>query len=331
MAMAESNGRPQHPDQNSSDGRGGEVPRTHNTSGLRYIYYRLYTKDGPIRSNNPIYANDQFISRTLPKFVTPPRTALALKKYLCKIEGLSGPTSSTTLFESLASQTAVEESFRFAVREYSGPGVSEDDPMVLVVGVEDAEKRSASTAQSDGLPEAVLPEPRYVYYSLYDDVGVLASKMSFDSDDSSLGRIESLSIPPPQTVSSLSFQVTKAEGFVTRTVQLYQDMDGEVPMTDNDHLPLQAQAYPGHLEDEPIMIVCGQESSGKAEASQVLTPLSAVDSSLLMRITGKIPFDPNKTVQADWLPFKRGEIMYTDGIKTSGFIRGNIPIAVTLR
>jgi hypothetical protein len=33
--------------------------------------------------------------------------------------------------------------------------------MVLMVGVEDAEKRSASTAQSDGLPEGVLPEPNY--------------------------------------------------------------------------------------------------------------------------------------------------------------------------
>jgi len=123
-----------------------------------------------------------------------------------------------------------------------------------------------------------------VYYRLYDEVGILASKMSFDSEDSSLGRIETLSIPPPQTISSLSSRVMKAESFVTRTVQLFQDMDGEVPMTDNDHLPLQAQAYPGHLEDEPLTIVCGQESSGKAEASQVMTPLSAVDSSLLMRI-----------------------------------------------
>ena len=80
----------------------------------------------------------------------------------------------------------------------------------------------------------------------------------------------------------------KAEGFVTRTVQLYQDMDGEVLMTDNGHLPLQAQAYPGHLEDEPITIVCGQESSGKAEASQVMTLLNVVDSSLLMRIRGAV-------------------------------------------
>jgi len=111
-----------------------------------------------------------------------------------------------------------------------------------------------------------------VYYRLYDEVGVLASKTSFDSKDSSLGRIETLSIPPPQTISSLSSRVMKAESFVTRTVQLFQDMDGEVPMTDNDHLPLQAQAYPGHLEDEPITIVCGEEK---------------VDPGLSMQLRGK--------------------------------------------
>ena len=37
----------------------------------------------------------------------------------------------------------------------------------------------------------------------------------------------------------------KAEGFVTRTVQLYQDLDGEVPMADNDRLPLPSPGLPG--------------------------------------------------------------------------------------
>ena len=67
---------------------------------------------------------------------------------------------------------------------------------------------------------------------------------------------------------------------MTPTVQLYQDMDGEVLMTDNAHLPLQTQAYPGHLEDEPIAIVCGQGIS--------MTPLSMADSSLLMQIRGGV-------------------------------------------
>jgi len=36
-----------------------------------------------------------------------------------------------------------------------------------------------------------------------------------------------------------------------------------------------------------------------------------------------LPVDPDKTLLADWLPVKEGEVMYTDGIKTSGFIHGN--------
>ena len=65
------------------------------------------------------------------------------------------------LFESLSSETPVVESSRLAFGGYSGPGPSENDPIVLVVGVEDAEKRLPSTVQSESLPEAVMPTPRY--------------------------------------------------------------------------------------------------------------------------------------------------------------------------
>ena len=62
-----------------------------------------------------------------------------------------------------------------------------------------------------------------------------------------------------------------------------------------------------------------------------------------------LPEDPDERTYPNWLPFKGGELMYTDGVKTSGFIGGNprtplsyivrkvlmhslkIPIAVTLR
>jgi len=65
----------------------------------------------------------------------------------------------------------------------------------------------------------------------------------------------------------------KVEGLVNWIVQLFQDMDGEMLMNDEVHIPLQVQVYPGHDEDEPITIVCGEESSAKAEASQVTTPI----------------------------------------------------------
>ena len=80
----------------------------------------------------------------------------------------------------------------------------------------------------------------------------------------------------------------KLEGFVNRNVQMFQDMDGEVLMNDKVHIPLQAQVYPGHDEDEPITIVCGQENQGKAATPQPENAglVSPVDSSLLMRIRG---------------------------------------------
>ena len=124
------------------------------------VYYRLYTTEGPISSNNPIYANNPFISRTLPKLITPPRTASSVKKHICKIEGLSGAESSR-LFESLSSRSAAAESSKLAVKEDSGLGASRDDPIVLVVGVEDAKNRKANATQLVGLPEALPFEPRY--------------------------------------------------------------------------------------------------------------------------------------------------------------------------
>lgn len=295
---------PPSPGQGLSDGRGGEAIGNVDPGSPRYIHYRLYTKDGPITSNNPIYANNPFIGRTLPKHITPPRTALSLKKHLCKIEGLPS-AASFELFESLSSHTALLDSSRLALREYSGFGLSEDNPIVLVVGLEDASKRPASTARLEGLPKAVPAKPRYVHYRLYDEDGEVASKTSIDSDDSSLGRIDVSSIAPPQIVSSLKSMVMKAEGLFDRKVQLFEDMDGEVLMDDNDHISFQALAYPGHVEDEPIAITFSQNTIFSRE------------------IKGMVTWSPYKVVQPDWLPFLKDEIMYTDGVKTNGFIVGS--------
>ena len=76
------------------------------------------------------------------------------------MESLSGATSSA-LSEWISSQTDLRESLRFSLREYSGLALSDDDHMALLVRVEGAEKLSATTAQSEGLPEAVFAEPRY--------------------------------------------------------------------------------------------------------------------------------------------------------------------------
>ena len=93
-------------------------------------------RSNQVQQSYLIYPNDPFVSRALPKLITPPHTASSVKKHICEIEGLSGAESSR-LFESLSSRGAAAESSKLAVKGDSGLGLSKDDPIFLVVGVED--------------------------------------------------------------------------------------------------------------------------------------------------------------------------------------------------
>jgi hypothetical protein len=110
-----------------------------------------------------------------------------------------------------------------------------------------------------------------VYYRLYDEEGAVASKTSFDSEDFSLGRISMLSVAPPRTVALLKFRVMKAEDLIGHNVQLFKDIDGEVPMNDSEPISHpEAYNYPGRVADEPITIICRtQESPTKVEEIEI--------------------------------------------------------------
>ena len=120
---------------------------------MRAVYYRLYTKEGPLESNKPIFSNDRAISRISSKSVRPPHTAASLKRYVCKIEGVEGPEK-TALYLSLSETKPVDDSARLALRGNSGPGSSEADPVIFVVDKGAAEKRPKPTSNpgSNELP-----------------------------------------------------------------------------------------------------------------------------------------------------------------------------------
>ena len=128
---------------------------------IRAVYYRLYTKEGPLISNNPIFSSDRSLSRILSKSVRPPHTAASLKRYVCKIEGMDSPEK-VALCLSLSEKKPVDDSARLALKGSSGPGSSEADPVVFVVDKGAAEKRpkSASNAGTDELPAWKI-EQRY--------------------------------------------------------------------------------------------------------------------------------------------------------------------------
>ena len=110
------------------------------------VYYRLYVADGPLESVNPIYSNDHFTSRILSKSVAPPHTAASFKKYVCRIEGIEAPEK-CTLFLSLLEKIPIRDDTRLSLRAKSGPGLSELEPMALIVDSQACHKRSPAASK----------------------------------------------------------------------------------------------------------------------------------------------------------------------------------------
>jgi hypothetical protein len=73
----------------------------------------------------------------------------SIKLSLCTLEDLSEPDKAL-VFTPLSSPTPKEDSARLSLYAPSGPGLSEQDPIALVV---ESEKRTEEVSQSEKLPE----------------------------------------------------------------------------------------------------------------------------------------------------------------------------------
>ena len=82
----------------------------------------------------------------------------SIKLSLCGLEDLSEPDKAL-LFTPLSSPEPKEDSAHLSLYTSSGPGLSEQDPIALVV---DSEKRSEEVSQSEKLPER--PDDTDVHY-----------------------------------------------------------------------------------------------------------------------------------------------------------------------
>jgi len=84
---------------------------------------------------------------------------------------------------------------------------------------------------------------RSVHYRVYDEYGEVTLKTSFDKDDTSLGRIDVLSVSPPHTVASLKICIAKAEGMADHDLQVLEDDMGEIIMKDDHTITILADIY----------------------------------------------------------------------------------------
>ena len=102
-----------------------------------------------------------------------------------------------------------------------------------------------------------------VYYRIYSSAekGDKKAQTSFDESDISLGRINTLFIAPPHTAGSLKACIAKVEGLVTpdhalyKDMELFEDMNSDVAMSDTDVISFQDDTYPGSDEGDPMALV----------------------------------------------------------------------------
>ncbi|KIJ99300.1 hypothetical protein K443DRAFT_175282 [Laccaria amethystina LaAM-08-1] len=302
----------------SLDGKGGtdsaaKVGKSTKRTGPGYVYYRLYTKLGAFESIHALYNNDRLIGRIPSKSFAPPHSVASIKWSLCKLEGLSDPDKAL-LFISHSSPAPKEDSARLSLYASSGPGLSEQDPIVLVV---ESEKRTKEVSQAEKLPErSADTDINYVYYRVYSsEGGDKKAKTSFDESDISLGRINTLYIAPPHTAGSLKAYIAKVEGLVTpghalyKDMELFQDVTSDAAMSDTDVISFQGDTYPGSDEGDPVALV-------NATADPVVDQKPASDgpdSRFTKR--ARLTYTYNYEIaQPTWLSITEGEIVHTDGV-----------------
>jgi hypothetical protein len=253
------------------------------------VYYRLYTADGPIEADTSVYNNNDYLGRISAKSITPPHTGTSFTRCVLKVEGFTGVAKSE-LFASVSSQFPMEDSTLLSVFGDSGPGLSEYEPMALVIDPPDANAGRASSflvAESE-MTEFIEPldEPyrewiwyrildnlhlfvnQLVYYRVYNEDGEVESLQHFHTADNSLGRISIASITPPHTIATLKNRVAGAESIdkaQMASMKLFKDITGQVLIEEDDDPFLRLT---GRSESRPMALIRPPRSTEPASDTE---------------------------------------------------------------
>ena len=199
---------------------------------------------------------------------------------MLKVEGFTGVAKSE-LFDSMSSQSPMDGSTLLSVHGDPGPGLSEHEPMGLVIGGTPAVNASRVcnflVAESE-MTELIEPldEPycewiwywildklhslvdELVYYRVYDEHGEARSLQNFNTADNSLGRILIISIPPPHTIATLKSRLAGAER-IDKTqmaaMKLFKDITGQVLIKEEDDPFFLNDLLTGRSESRPMALI----------------------------------------------------------------------------
>jgi hypothetical protein len=116
------------------------------------VYYRLYTEDESISSANPIYSNDPSLGCISANIVTPPHTAINLKRCLLAVENIDASIS-TSLFITASTQEALDDKAKVLIVKFPGPGCTPNEPMALVAKVSGSDRSALEVKKTKPKPQ----------------------------------------------------------------------------------------------------------------------------------------------------------------------------------
>ena len=119
------------------------------------VHYRLYAEDGPIESANPVYTDDPYLGRIVPKLVAPPHTALTLKHCLLSVENINNATNAK-LFITTSSQAPMDDADSLSILAQPGPGSTPTEPLALVAKFSDVARSPSDADKPEGV--FILPQ-----------------------------------------------------------------------------------------------------------------------------------------------------------------------------
>ena len=241
------------------------------------VYYRIYTEDGAIPSKTPATSRDPFLGRIKARSVPPPRIAGSVKCTIATLENIKDGEG-TSLFLTPFSESPMSDADKVIILDGTGPGSAPQEPLALVVKMSDSERSALESEGRDGLasaaePDTTFPEIQHrtsfihiltflfltsrllgkVYYLLYANNHEMPSKVAFDVEQPSLGRIRVDSVAPPHSPTSIKRYISRVEGnLALGYADLFADTSSDAPLKEGY---ISIRRSPGLSPNEPMAIV----------------------------------------------------------------------------
>ena len=227
----------------------------------------------------PIAAGDPFLGRIKVRTVPPPRTVKAVKRSIAKVENIED-RENTSLFLTPYGESPMDDGEKVIILNDTGPGSTPQEPLALVAKMSNSERSALESERRGGLANAAEPASdatiqyrmsiqhsptilfitsrllREVYYLLYADDYEIPSKVAFDPEGPSLGRIRLDSVAPPHSPTSIKRCVSRVEGnpALAWHADLFVDTSSDTPLEEG-HISILSTDGPGLSPNEPMAIV----------------------------------------------------------------------------